>query len=660
MTQISMSGVTVEFGDTVILSDVTFTVGAGEKWGVIGRNGTGKTTLFNLVTGAVQPTQGGVVRSPGLRMTLLEQHRDFGDATTVWQAVAGAFEHLLDLERSLSEQSTRIGELGEAATPAMLDRYAHDLERFEREGGYEVTARVDAVLHGLGFDPTDARSKRLDTLSGGERGRVGLARQLVAPADVLLLDEPTNHLDLETTEWLEGYLRGTSATVLLISHDRAFLAAVIDHTLHLENGTTAAYTGGYESFVIQRVERRLTQQRAFDKQQRQIASESDYIRRNIAGQNSKQAKGRRKRLERLPRLSPPPDDSGGGTMAIRFDIAERGGDLVAVAEGARIEIGNRTLIEQFTGQVNRGDRLGLIGPNGAGKSTLLRTLLGEMTPAAGTLRVGSSIRVAYYRQDLAQVPTDRVLYDVIADLRPSWERGQVQGHLGRFGFSGDEVQRRADSLSGGERARVALAMMMLASANLLILDEPTNHLDVESIEALEDAIERYDGSVIIVSHDRELLRALTNRVWVLHDRRISAFDGSFAEWEVVSSERAHAAQVKAEEEAAIHRMRERQTVARRDMGSRDHRDALRKAQREVEVAEQDVGRLEDKISELTQTLSDPELYTKPESATSATRLGGELDRAKTELERAIERWTTATEHAESLSNSTKAAGRSGG
>ena len=201
-------------------------------------------------------------------------------------------------------------------------------------------------------------------------------------------------------------------------------------------------------------------------------------------------------------------------MAIRFDIAERGGDLVAATEGARIEIGNRTLIEQFTGRVNRGDRLGLIGPNGAGKSTLLRTLLGELAPGAGTVRLGSSIRVAYYRQDLAQVPTDRTLYDVIADLRPMWERGQIQGHLGRFGFSGDEVQRHANSLSGGERARVALAMMMLAGANLLILDEPTNHLDVESIETLEDAIEHYDGTVMIVSHDRALLRALANRVWV--------------------------------------------------------------------------------------------------------------------------------------------------
>src|SRR5678815_5436250 len=265
-----------------------------------------------------------------------------------------------------------------------------------------------------------------------------------------------------------------------------------------------------------------------------------------------------------------------------------------------------------------------------------RTLLGEIAPAAGTVRLGSSTTVAYYRQDLAQVPTDQPLYDVIAELRPTWERGMIQGHLGRFGFSGDEVLRRAESLSGGVRARVALAMMMLARANLLILDEPTNHLDVESIEALEDAIERYEGTVIIVSHDRALLRALADRVWVLHDTHITSFDGSFAEWEVVSSERAHAAQVKAEEEAAIHRMRERQTVVRRDMGSRDHRDALRKAQREVEVAEQDVGRLEDKISELTQTLSDPELYTKPESAASATRLGGELDRAKTELERAIE------------------------
>jgi ATP-binding cassette subfamily F protein 3 len=655
MTQIAMSSVVVEFGATTILRDVTFTVAAGEKWGIVGRNGTGKTTLFNLITGTLEPTRGAVVRAPGVRIVLLEQHRDFGDATTVWQAVAGAFNRLLDLERSLGEQSTRLGELGEAATPQMLDRYARDLDRFEREGGYEVTAKVDAVLHGLGFDPTDARSRRLETLSGGERGRVGLARQLVAPADVLLLDEPTNHLDLETTEWLEQYLRDTRATVLVISHDRAFLANGVDHVLHLENRTATAYAGGYEAFVRQRAEHRLTQQRAYDKQQRQIAGEEDYIRRNIAGQNSRQAKGRRKRLERLPRLSPPPDESGGGTMALRFDAAERGGDLVAAAEGARVAIGGRTLIEGLTAHVRRGDRLGLIGPNGAGQSTLLRTLIGELAPAAGTVRLGSSISVAYYRQDLTQVPTDRTLFDIIADLRPTWERGQVHGHLGRFGFSGDEVLRRADSLSGGERARVALAMMMLARANLLILDEPTNHLDVESIEALEDAIERYEGTVIIVSHDRALLRALVDVVWVLHERHVTVFDGSFPDWEVASAERAHAAQVRAAEEAAVHRLRERQAISGRESHGRDQRDALRRAQRDAERAEAEVEGLERTIATLTATLADPGLYTTPAGATSAARLGAELDAAKRALERAIERWTTATERAEALSEPTGSA-----
>jgi ATP-binding cassette subfamily F protein 3 len=332
---------------------------------------------------------------------------------------------------------------------------------------------------------------------------------------------------------------------------------------------------------------------------------------------------------------------------------------VASAENARIAIGGRALIERFTGQVRRGDRLGLVGPNGAGKSTLLRTLLGELEPATGAVRLGGSITVAYYRQDLTQVPTDRALYDIIAELRPTWERGQIQGHLGRFGFSGDEVLRRADSLSGGERARVALAMMMLARANLLILDEPTNHLDVESIEALEDAIERYDGTVIIVSHDRALLRALAQRVWVLHGRHITAFDGSFGEWEVVSAERAHAAQVKAAEEAAVHRLHERQTVARRETGTRDQRDAIRKAQREAEVAEQDVEKLERTISELTTTLADPELYTRANGGASAAKLGAELDRARASLDKAMERWTNATERAESLAMSATAPSKSG-
>jgi len=658
MTQVSVSNVAVDFGATTLFDDITFTVAAGDRWGIVGRNGTGKTTLFKLITGALQPTRGQVSRQPGLRVTLLEQHRDFGSATTVWEAAAGQFADLLALEVSLTAQAAA---LGEDSSEGALERYGRDLERFEREGGYTLAPRVDAVLHGLGFDPAEARTRPLERLSGGERGRLGLARQLVSPADVLLLDEPTNHLDLETTRWLEQYLQNTDKTIVLVSHDRAFLAAVVDHVLHFEGGSAQAYTGSYESFVQQREERRLAQQRQFQKQQRTVAAEQDYIARNIAGQNSKQAKGRRKRLERLPRLSAPVGAEG--AMALRLEASERGGDQVVIAKDATIAVPGpppavgppvngqpagapRVLIERFTARLTRGEVVGLVGPNGAGKSTLLKALTGERPVAAGELRLGGSISVAYYRQDLAQVPLDRTLYDVIATLRPTWERRMVQGHLGRFGFSGDEAQRRADTLSGGERARVALAMMMLSRSNLLILDEPTNHLDVESIEALEDALEAYDGTVILVSHDRALLRALATKVWVLHQRHITEFDGSFAEWEVVSEERAHAASVSAAEEEQLRRVKERQKTQRREGAGGEARRDVRRAQRAVEEAEGRVATVERRVEELSVALEDPELYTTPAGVARSAELGVELERARKQLDEALEAWSRATEEAE--------------
>ncbi|HEX6626527.1 MAG TPA: ABC-F family ATP-binding cassette domain-containing protein, partial [Gemmatimonadaceae bacterium] len=559
MTQISVSNVSVEFGATTVFSGVTFTVARGERWGILGRNGSGKTTLFRLITGSQQPTTGVISRQPGLRVALLEQHREFVGAQTVWEAAAGEFAELLALERSLAEQANQLAEVGESVTPQMLARYDRDFERFQREDGYSLASRVDAVLDGLGFDPEKARVQPLTQLSGGERGRLGLARQLVSPADVLLLDEPTNHLDLETTRWLEEFLRGIDRTVLLISHDRAFLANVVDHVLHLEGGSATTYAGSYESFVQQRNERRLSQQRAADKQRRFIAEEEDYIRRNIAGQNSKQAKGRRKRLGRMPRLTQPAAEQG-SVLNLSLSVGDRGGDQVAVARDVTIDVEGRTLISRFSVTIQRGDVVGFIGPNGSGKSTFLRSLVGDHAVAAGELRVGGSINAAFYRQDLAQVPTDRTLYEVIADLRPHWERGQIQGHLGRFGFSGDEVQRRADKLSGGEQARVALAMMMLSRANFLLLDEPTNHLDIESVEALEDALAEYEGTVLLVSHDRALLDALASRVWILHDQHVTDFHGSFAEWEEQSRERRHAADVALAEQDALRRVREKKTT----------------------------------------------------------------------------------------------------
>ncbi|MFN2570839.1 MAG: ABC-F family ATP-binding cassette domain-containing protein [Gemmatimonadales bacterium] len=636
---IGFAGIGVDFGDTTLLSDVTFTVAPGQRWGIVGRNGSGKTTLFRLLTGELTPTRGSIARAPKLRVSLLEQHRDYGAATTVWEAAAGELAELLALEQSLVQQAA---DLAHDSSPRALARYGEDLERFEREGGYAVTARIDAVLHGLEFDPAQARVTPLSALSGGELGRLGLARQLMTTADVLLLDEPTNHLDIETTRWLEEYLAASERTVLLVSHDRAFLAATVDHVLHLEGKTATPYTGDYAAFVAQRAERRLAQQRAYDQQQRTIAHEKDYIARNIAGQNTKQAKGRRRRLERLPRLSPV--IGAEGTMAVRFEVAERGGDQIVSAKNVSVAIGQRTLIERFNGTLERTGVLGIIGRNGSGKSTLLRALLGEHPTRGGELRLGASITAAYYRQDLSQVPLDRTLYDVIAGLKPKWERGRIQGHLGRFGFSGQEVQRRADSLSGGERARVALAILMLSGANLLVLDEPTNHLDVESIEALEDAIESYDGTVILVSHDRALLRALTTRIWILHERRMTEFAGGYADWEEVSAERGHAAAVSAAEEQALRRVHEHQRVA--PATKPDRRKALRRAQQELADSEARVADLESQVARVVAALEDPALYTRPDGAATAHQLGADLEKLKQSLDAALERWTNATEQVE--------------
>ena len=647
MTQISVSNVSVEFGATTVFSGVTFTVARRERWGILGRNGSGKTTLFSLLTGDQQPTSGVISRQPGLRVALLEQHREFLGAETVWEAAAGEFADLLALEQSLADQAHRLAEAGQSVTQQMLERYDRDLERFQREDGYTLASRVDAVLDGLGFDPQKARTQSLTQLSGGERGRVGLARQLVSPADILLLDEPTNHLDLETTRWLEEFLRGTDRTVLLISHDRAFIANVVDHVLHLEAGTAFAYAGSYESFITQRNERRLTQQRAADKQRKFIAEEEDYIRRNIAGQNSKQAKGRRRRLGRLPRLTGPSSEAG-GSFSLSLDVTQRGGDQVAVARGVTIEVEGRTLISDFSAIIQRGDVIGFIGPNGSGKSTFLRSLMGERGIVAGELKLGGSIIPAFYRQDLAQVPTDRTLYEVISELRPHWERRQVQGHLGRFGFSGDEVQRRADTLSGGETARVALAMMMLGRANFLLLDEPTNHLDIESVEALEDALGEFEGTVLLVSHDRALLDALASRVWILHDRHITDFQGSFAEWEEQSRERTHAAEVALAEQEALRRVREKKVTQRRQVTVEESRASIRDMRRQIDEAEREIETLEGRVSELTRLLEDPQLYTSREGTEKSLALGKDLEEVKRKLDTTMEKWTDLTERAEKL------------
>lgn len=535
MTLLSCSNIGISFGATELLKNVTFTVAEGERWGIIGRNGAGKSSIFGVITGDRAPNVGSVARKPGLRHALLDQHRAFEGATTVWQAGAAAWREVVALEESIAEQAMKLGELGDKVTDAMLEQFGHDQERFADLGGYVYHARVDAVLQGLGFDAEESRTRLVSTLSGGERGRVGLAAQLIAPADLLLLDEPTNHLDLDTTTWLQEWLRNADETVLVVSHDRAFLDAVCTNILHVEAKSSESYKGNYSQFVPQRAERRLSRERELEKQRAYVKKEEEYIRRNLAGVNSFQAKGKRKRLERLPRLAPPPGDPA--AMSLEFKVAERGGDQVVSLETLRVEVPERVLVDDFTAVLRRNDFVALVGPNGAGKSSFIATMLGDREPAGGSARVGSSITPAYFRQDLGDLPLTLSMYDAIQGQRPLWSRGAVQNHLGAFGFSGEEVFREIRTLSGGERARMALALMTLTGANLLVLDEPTNHLDVENIEVLEDALDDYEGTVLLVSHDRAFLREVATRVWWFDGVQLRDFDGPFVEWEADQARR---------------------------------------------------------------------------------------------------------------------------
>ena len=637
-----MSGVGISFGATELLKDITFTVGEGDRWGIIGRNGAGKSSLFKVITGDLTATTGNVARKPGLRHALLDQHRAFEGATTVWQAAAAAWREVIALEQSLADQAVQLGELGEKVTEEFLEKFGRDQERFADLGGYVYHARVDAVLQGLGFDAEESKSRPVASLSGGERGRVGLAAQLIAPADLLMLDEPTNHLDLDTTTWLQDWLRECDETILVVSHDRAFLDAVCTHILHVEARSGEWYKGNYSQFVPQRAERRLTREREVARQIAFVKKEEEYIRRNLAGVNSFQAKGKRKRLERLPRLAPPPGDPA--AMSLRFEPAERGGDQVVAVKDLRVEVPDRVLVEDFTAVLRRNDFVALVGPNGAGKSTFITTLFGDRAPTAGEAKVGASITPAWFRQDLADLPLRKSLLDAILDQRPLWSRGAVQNHLGAFGFSGDEVFREIGTLSGGERARMAMALITLSHANLLVLDEPTNHLDVENIEALEDALAEYEGTVLLVSHDRAFLREVATRVWWFDGTRLRDYDGPFVEWEADRAARVAEAS-KADAQAAEARRAAEKVKAKRNEASQEDDHAARRARkRAAEDAERSVQRHEAEVAALEAQLADPDLYDgSAEQARVAAGLDQRLAAARRALDAALAAWAEVSD-----------------
>jgi ATP-binding cassette subfamily F protein 3 len=634
MTIVRLQNAGKQYGDRWVFRNVSFTVGARERWGIVGRNGVGKTTLFKAITGEDEPTEGEIWRHPGLRFTLLRQNRgEQGDAT-VHEASLEPFADLIAMETRINAELEELGTVKEPRdAERLLKSYDRHVEEFRRRGGYEMRSRADATLEGLGFPP-ETWEKPIRALSGGELGRLRLAQTLLAQPDVLLLDEPTNHLDLRSTEWLEEFLRGYPGTVMVVSHDRVFLERLADHVLHLEEGTAYAYTGGYDSFLDQREARRELQRKHFEQQQAHIARTEAFIQKFIAGTRTKQAKSRRTLLNRLERVAAVGRDEK--AMGLQFASGGRSGGVVMRVDGVQCAYGPRVLFSPFSAEVSRAERIAVVGPNGCGKSTLMRVLAGVAQPERGSVTMGTGVRPAYYRQDFTHLDPDKKIREEVAQAAPSLTFPELRSHLGRFLFSGDEQEARVGDLSGGEQARVALAKITLQKANLLLLDEPTNHLDIESREVLEEALDGYDGTVILISHDRATLSALSTRVWAYEDGRFVDYPGGFDDWLDWSARR------KAESAATAVLARTAEpkpgSGASPAKASNLSKNEIRRREREQQQLEARIEQIETRITEIEAALGDPALYGAGADPTRPAALAAERDTLATELAEAYATW----------------------
>ncbi len=521
------------YGPREVLRDVTWQHNPGEKVGLVGRNGAGKTTLLRIVLGREEPDAGEIVKANAVRIATVDQALPGDLSESLHDYAAGAFAELHRVEAEMRRLEHAMAD-GDNST-AIHDRYDMLSHRFENEGGYEMVAEVEKALSGLGLDKADF-VRPLADLSGGQKNRAMLARAILSSPDILLLDEPTNHLDFNAVEFLEEYLARSRRAYLVVTHDRRFLDRVAEEIVDLENGRLTAYSGGYTAYKRQKAERILTATRAFEKQQDFIEKEKEYIRRNIAGVNSRQAKGRRTKLARVERIERPTGDTT--SVAFEFDAARIGGRSFLRAKhlDAGYEAGS-PIVRDVSFELLRGERLAILGENGTGKTTLLKTLAGRLAPLSGTAQTGHDVSIGYYDQELRDLDPARRAIDAVWDEQPQETEEAMRSYLARFAFRGDEVFAGISGLSGGEKGRLTLAVVMRQRHNLLLLDEPTNHLDLDSREALEESLEDFPGSIVFVSHDRAFIDRLATRALDLRGGRALAFDGNYTETAGARAER---------------------------------------------------------------------------------------------------------------------------
>jgi len=634
MSLLTANNLAKSFGPVDIFSGINLSVPHRARIGLVGPNGVGKTTLLRILLGDDEPTTGDIQYARGMRMGYLPQEARLKTNRSLWQECLTVFEAIISQQGELTRLENLMADSAQA--DSILETYGKLQTAFELAGGYTYETRVRQTLTGLGFSRSDF-NRPLEQLSGGQRTRALLAKLLLSEPDLLLLDEPTNHLDIAAVEWLENYLKDWSGAVLIVSHDRYFLDQVVD-TIWEMTPALEVYRGNYSAYLLQREERYQRSLDEYQSQQEFIDKEEDYIRRNIAGQNTRQAQGRRKRLERMleeVRLAPPKQPR---RMRFKLQSSSRSGDLVIRSQNLSIGYHDegRPLFNSPDLLLKRGECAAVIGPNGAGKTTFLKTLLEQIPPYSGEILLGASLHIGYFAQAHEGLRSDKTLIEEINMVSPHMLPGEVRDYLAKFLFTGDDVFKEVKLLSGGERGRLALACLALQGSNLLLLDEPTNHLDLPSQELLQSLLADFQGTILLVSHDRYLIDALATQIWEVEPAKKSlrVFDGTYSEYKAF---------LQAEAQSAVNQKATAQSGKAESNRMRNSSSSAERKRRErIKVVEGEISALEEKIALVSSRLEHP-----PAEPAEVLRLGQDYQHLHAVLELRLKEWTDLSEESSS-------------
>ena len=519
------SSIHKSYPSQAVLKGASGAVKTGEKIALLGANGTGKTTLLEILAGKIERDSGFLEIPNSIKRGYLPQEVRVSDTGNLFEYAVGGLENLVEMRHRLRDIHNALSEgHGDKDLLGELGRLQN---RFEELGGYQMESRAKEVLTGLGFD-SEEHEMRLAELSGGMRNRAALVRLLISSPDLLLLDEPTNHLDISGLEFLESFLKSFNGGVVYVSHDRAFIRNTATTIWEMAAGKIMVYPGGYDRYLTEREKRLSSALKQYKAQREFIAKTEDFIRRNIAGQKTRQAKSRRKMLAKMERLEKPPSTEDAAFL--RFADADRSARIVVKCDKVSFSYDSNPFLEDLNFIIARGDKIGLFGPNGSGKTTIIKLILGELKPVSGRIQLGKRLTVGYYDQLTEDLDKESDPLSTIRAIRPEWNEPQIRSYLARFLFRGEDVLRRVDSFSGGEQSRLVLARLIATEPNFLVLDEPTNHLDIQSREALEAALAGYRGTILCVSHDRELLDRLVKQIFAIENGFMRIYLGNYSDY----------------------------------------------------------------------------------------------------------------------------------